>query len=254
MSTLYEKIIAVVMGVHNRSLTYRARREKLARTRKEIQSDRLYPWDVGTGSVFRNVENLTMYLYTDMVLEMTVGTYSLTKAGLTGNIYQDWARTSSIANMTIIRAILTFHCVKPNGITATDILHRLQDFNISASQIKRVIADGFELGTLREIENEHRERYFRLTDECWRAAQESLRMRFSNINIARGVQHMSKLYAMTSLIGDKLDAEKNDGVEEHEPTSFQQIIDLINEDRDKPGVDHLDPVVVPMNPLKKKQA
>ena len=62
MSTLYEKIIAVVMGVHNRSLTYRDRREKLARTRKEIQSDRLYPWDVGTGSVFRNVENLSMYL------------------------------------------------------------------------------------------------------------------------------------------------------------------------------------------------
>jgi hypothetical protein len=170
MSSLYEKIISIVMGVHNRGLAYRDRREKLALTRKEIQSDRLYPWDVGTGSVFRNVENLTMYLYTDMVLEMTASTYSALNSG-DKNMYYEWSRTGSIANMTIIRAILTFNCIKPNGITATDLLHRLQDFHISASQIKRVIAEGFELGTLREIENAHRERYFRMTDQCWRDAQ-----------------------------------------------------------------------------------
>jgi len=241
------------MGVHNRSVAYRARREKLARTRTEIQSDRLYPWDVGTGSVFRNVENLTMYLYTDMVLEMTASTYSALNSG-DKNLYCEWSRAGSIANMTIIRAILTFNCIKPNGITATDLLHRLQDFHISASQIKRVIADGFELGVLREIENPHRERYFRMTDQCWRHAQEALRMRFANINIANGIEHMSKLYAMTSLISDKQEAEMNLGVMEHEPTAFQQIIDLINEDREDPIADQDDPKVVPMNPLKKKQS
>jgi hypothetical protein len=79
-------------------------------------------------------------------------------------------------------------------------------------------------------------------------------MRFANINIANGIEHMSKLYAMTSLISDKQEAEMNLGIMKHEPTAFQQIIDLINEDQENPIADQDDPKVVPMNPLKKKQA
>ena len=96
--------------------------------------------------------------------------------------------------------------------------------------MQRVIADGFRLGVLVEIKNEHKKRYFHFSETAKASAQESYRIRFSNKKIHDCVMHMHKLYSMTSLVNDKENAEDEMGVIPHEPTSFDQIIDLIMEE------------------------
>lgn len=229
MNTLLDKIVNIVNDVTRRFDRHEKRRKAIAAQNKTVDGHRLYPNNNGTGSVFRNLENLSVYLYSEMVLEATMSPYQMAAGTLT-DPYNQWARTSTVEQMAVIRAICSFHYIRPNGITATDVRHRLQPFNISTSQVQRVIADGFKLGVLVEIKNEHKERYFLFSKEASASAQEAWRIRFSNKKIHDCVMHMHKLYSMTSLVNDKEIAEDEMGVIPHEPTSFEQIIDLVIEE------------------------
>ena len=229
MSILLDKIVNIVNDVTRRTERHQRRRKSIATQNKTVEANRLYPANNGTGSVFRNLENLSVYLYSEMVLEATMSPYQMAAGTLT-DPYNQWARTSTVEQMAVIRAICSFHYIRPNGITATDVEHRLQAFNISPSQVQRVIADGFRLGVLVEIKNEHKKRYFHFSETAKASAQESYRIRFSNKKIHDCVMHMHKLYSMTSLVNDKENAGDEMGVIPHEPTSFDQIIDLIMEE------------------------
>ena len=62
MSILLDKIVNIVNDVTRRTERHQRRRKSIATQNKTVEANRLYPANNGTGSVFRNLENLSITL------------------------------------------------------------------------------------------------------------------------------------------------------------------------------------------------
>ena len=232
MALISSKIESLIKSLENRWEKYGKRRAAFDKKYTNVDMAGIYPWDLGSGALFRNVENLSLYHHVSLAIEMSRNP-NLELLGEEENLYREWCKTANPSKIFCIRCIVQLHCFKPDGMTATDVCYLTQDEGISMSQVKRVITLGFEIGALEEVKNGKRERNFKLTDKCYQDCQEIFRVRFCNPASKAAVIHVSKLYQMTELVSDKKRAEQELGLIPHDDTMLDQIMEAFQEEQNE---------------------
>lgn len=232
MALIGLKVLNLIQKVEDRWKKYASRRCSLDEKYNNVDMEGIYPWDLGSGALFRNVENLSLYHYCTLALEMS-RIPNVEASDEDPNKYREWCKTANPSKIYCIRCIVQLHCLKPDGMTATDVCYLTQEEGISMSQVKRVISYGFEIGALEKVTNGKRERYFKLTDKCYQDCQEIFRVRFCNPKSKAAIGHLSKLYQMAELVHDKRRAEQELGLIHHDDTMLQQIMDAYHEEQNE---------------------
>jgi len=242
-----------------RRRNHKKRREIIDKNIKNVNHNEIYPWDLGAGSLFRNLEHLSLYHLATLATELSaVPMMFASNSEMPSNCYMEWCRASNLNKIFVIRSIIVLHIKRQDGMTATDVSYAVQSEGISPSQVKRVIKYGFELGCLEEVDNEKRERYFKVTDAAYAHAQELFRVRICTPRIKESIMHLAKVYQMLSLPNDKAAAERELGLIEHEPVPLEEMLLAYMEEKKESqndlGLDQFGPKLVSIENVPDKAA